>query len=315
MVPPYDPAQERAKLTANSLANFQWIPLPEKVNLLVNVFTYDCRMGADIFTYCCQLHNQLRDHPRIENAMVSYTHGYPTTRIRNFAAQKGKTDGFHFLLMLDDDMKPDVNLGTEPGALPFLPTALDFALEHDRVKKKPCIVGAPYCGAPPEQRVMVMKNMAYAPDMPDGLGVKLGSFTRDEAAVAKGIQQVSALPTGCLLVDLRVLDVLPPPWFDYEYGDPPFNTALASTEDIVFTRNLDWLQVPQYCNWDSWAGHMKRFMTGKPRLAPIESIPESIRKAIFERGWRPQCTFDGVPVGSNGELKHEQPKVVAGAHN
>jgi hypothetical protein len=45
-------------------------------------------------------------------------------------------------------------------------------------------------------------------------------------------------------VDLRACDVVPPPWFSYEYDDPPFNTKLASTEDIVFTRNCDWLGVP-----------------------------------------------------------------------
>ena len=142
---------------------------------------------------------------------------------------------------------------------------------------------------------MVMKNVSYAPDLPDGMGWKLASYTRDEAAVQTGVGRVSALPTGVMLVDLRVLAVVPPPWFDYEYGDPPFNTTLASTEDVVFTRNADWLQVPQYCAWDSWAGHCKRYVTGKPRLSPVDNIPRAIHDA-YERGWRPTRTFNGEPI-------------------
>ncbi len=96
--------------------------------------------------------------------------------------------------------------------------------------------------------------------------------------------------TGVLLIDLRAIAVLPPPWFSYEFADHPFNTILASTEDVVFTRNLDWLSIPQYVAWDSWAGHDKRYMTGKPRISPVDEIPKSVHKAIFERGWKPPET-------------------------
>lgn len=266
--------------------------LPQKVNVLVNVFTYDEYLSGAVFVYGCGVGPALANHPRVENVVVSYSHGYPTTRCRNYVAQKAKTDGFHVLLMLDDDMRPDVELGRDAGAKPFLQTALDFMLAHE---SGPCVVGAPYCGSPPEQRVMVMKNVAYAPDMPGGAGVKIQSYSRDEAAVQTGVGRVSALPTGCLLIDLRVLDILPPPWFEYEFADPPFNTALASTEDVVFTRNLDWLRIPQYAAWDSWAGHMKRYTTAKPRLAPVDAIPVSIWEA-WSKGWRPAATFDGTPI-------------------
>ena len=88
------------------------------------------------------------------------------------------------------------------------------------------------------------------------------------------------------MIDLRCLDVLPPPWFAYEYDDPPFNTRLASTEDVVFSRNLDWLGVPQYCHWSAWAGHVKTYVTGKPSPAPVADIPASIYRA-WSNGWRP----------------------------
>lgn len=256
--------------------------LREPVDILVNVFTYAKQVGAEVFSYCCGVGPQFQGDSRVGRVMVSYTHGYPTDRCRNAACLQAKADGFHFLLMLDDDMQPDMLVGKEPEAVPFLPAALTFALQH----AGPCVVGAPYCGAPPSQDVMVMKNRAYAPDQPDGMGMKLDRYTRDEAAVMRGIQQVSALPTGCLLIDLRILDILPPPWFSYEYDDPPYNTKLASTEDVVFTRNADWLGVPQYCAWDCWAGHVKTFITGKPYVAPVKQIPESVYKA-WSKGWRP----------------------------
>lgn len=268
-------------------------PLPEKVNVIVNVFTYAKQVGGDVFSWCCGVAGTLGPYPRCENAVVSYCHGYPTDRMRNAACMQAKRDGFHFLLMLDDDMKPDLLLGHERDAVPFLTTALDFSLAHDG----PCIIGAPYCGTPPLQEVLVMKNREYAPDHPDGMGLKLDKYTRDEAAALSGIQRVAALPTGCLLVDLRVLDILPPPWFSYEFDDPPYNTKLASTEDIVFTRNLDWLGVPQYCHWSAWAGHHKPFLTGKPQPAPVVDIPRSIYKA-WSNGWRPkELTPSGASHG------------------
>lgn len=256
-------------------------PLPEKVDVLVNVFTYARQVGADVFAYCCGVGPALADHPRVGKVVVSYTHGYPTDRCRNAACKQARDDGFHLLVMIDDDMVPDV----VPGAKPFLPSAIDFVLAHPG----PCLVGAPYCSGPPTQDVLVMKNRAYCPDQPDGLGQRMDKFTRDEAAAATGFERVAALPTGLLLVDLRVLGVLPPPWFSYEFADPPFNTKLASTEDVVFTRNLDWLGVPQFVAWDSWAGHSKAFVTGKPRRCPVDEIPQSVYKA-WAAGWRPAVT-------------------------
>lgn len=258
-------------------------PLPEKVNVLVNVFTYARQVGGDAFSWCCGVGPELQNHPRVENVMVSYCHGYPTDRMRNAACAQAKRDGYHLLCMIDDDMKPDLLYGHEPDAQPFLSSAINFTLAHDG----PCLVGAPYCGTPPAQEVLVMKNREYAPDQPCGAGLKLDKYTRDEAAVLTGIQKVAALPTGCLLVDLRALDVLPPPWFAYEFDDEPYNTKLASTEDIVFTRNCDWLGIPNYCAWSSWAGHVKTFVTGKPQPAPVIDIPGSIYKA-WSNGWRPK---------------------------
>jgi hypothetical protein len=81
---------------------------------------------------------------------------------------------------------------------------------------------------------------------------------------------------GCLLLDLRAFDVIAPPWFYYEYADAPYNTRLASTEDVVLTRNADWLGISQYANWDAWANHHKSFEAEKPRLCPVDAVPRAI---------------------------------------
>lgn len=273
-------------------------PLPEKVKLLVNVFTYSKQIGAEAFSWCCGVGPTLDKHPRVSDVRISYTHGYPTDKMRNAVVKEARSHGHDFVLMIDEDQAPDIGLTQYPertDLMPFLPSAIDFAIAHDG----PCLVGAPYCSAPPLQQVLVMKNREYVPGLRDGMGLKIDKYTRDEAAVERGIKRVAGLPTGCLLVDLRILDVLPPPWFSYEFDDPPFNTSLASTEDIVFTRNADWLGVHNYSHWSSWAGHDKKFTTGIPTEAPVVDIPQSIHRAwssggckcgkcTCPPGWRPK---------------------------
>jgi hypothetical protein len=261
-------------------------PLPEKISLLVNVFTYSKSVGADVFVYTHAAHMLPKTLPRVHDVAVSYTTGYPTDRVRNAVVKEAKANGHQFVLMLDDDMHPDLGLSSslhrDEQAVPFLPAALEFALAHDG----PCCVGAPYTAGPPYQEVVVMKNRQRFPDLPDGCGGFLDKYTRDEAAVMRGIQRVAALPTGVMLVDLRILDILEPPWFSYEFKDPPYNTALASTEDVVFSRNCDWMGIPQYCAWSSWAGHCKQYTTMKPVISPVPEIPRSIWKAL-DKGWVP----------------------------
>ncbi len=273
-------------------------PLPHKFRVYVNVFTYSGQLGQMAARYCCGVGPSLSapnfvEHERVESVLISSSTGYPTDRVRNQIAKVAKDEGYQFLLMIDDDMHPDLAVGQDPNAVQFLPSAINFALAHDG----PCVIGAPYCSGPPAQEVVVMCTREYLPGLPDGSGMKIDKYTRYEAAAMTGIKRVSALPTGHMLIDLRCLDVLPPPWFSYEYKDPPYNTQLASSEDIVFSRNLDWLGVPQYCNWDCWAGHVKQFVTGKPLPSPVVDIPKSIYKA-WSNGWRPKNDYDGnaLPV-------------------
>lgn len=255
--------------------------LPERVKVLVAVPSYDGRVHSDVMLYLCGLGGALGDHPRIDRFQVVVECGYPCDRVRNLICAKALAAGFDFVLMIDDDMKPDVMVGIDPAAVPFLPAALDFAL----AQPTPVCVGAPYLSAPPRQDVLVMRWAERVPDTPDALGLDMRKYTREEAATLTGFARAAALPTGMLLIDLRCLAVVPKPWFAYEFDDAD-HTKLASTEDIVFTRNADWSGVPQFAAWSSWAGHHKRYLTHRPQVAPVEALPKALHKALAN-GWRP----------------------------
>lgn len=264
--------------------------LPEKVSIMIARLSYSGLERVEIGNWLVQTAIALHEHPRVSNCFHKIETGYPTPRVRNKCLKICREKGIHFLVMIDDDMVPDVH---SPGAavgydhLPkyrdqqnFLPSALDFALEHPG----PCVIGAPYCAGPPEERVLVSRfreKQSDCPNAPVG-GLKLECFSRDEAAERTGFEMVSALPTGLILIDLRVLDVLGAPWFDYEYADH-HQTELASTEDTVFSRNALYLGVPQYCAWGSWAAHIKTKPVGRPRKYPIAAVPAQVTQAIRDQ--------------------------------
>ncbi|TXI11125.1 MAG: hypothetical protein E6Q76_02945, partial [Rhizobium sp.] len=139
-----------------------WGAHPERVNILVTVFTYDKTFHGDALTYCTRLYGQMVGHRRLNKLEISYSYGYPTDRARNHVVKSARENGFDYVLMLDNDMGFDWYLGREPGARPFLPSSLDFAL----AQPGPVFVGAPYCSAPPAQQVVVMKNREVVPDQP-----------------------------------------------------------------------------------------------------------------------------------------------------
>jgi hypothetical protein len=245
----------------------------KRAKLLITAMTYSRQMGSDVFNYCCNLSKKLVNNPLVSHFDFTTSYGYPTDLCRNNALKYARDAGYDYLVMIDDDMVPDKFLGSDKDAKPFIESSLNFAMSHDG----PCVIAAPYCSAPPFEEVLVMIDREICPNIPDAGGTRLDKFTRHEAASMRGITQVSALPTGFILIDTRICDIMQPPWFSYEFTDE-YNTNLASTEDVVFTRNASWLGIPQYCNWDCWCGHNKLYVTGKPSLTPITKIPEVVKK-------------------------------------
>jgi hypothetical protein len=198
----------------------------------------------------------------------------PITMSRNRVLKQALDLGVDLVCMIDSDMRPDLLAG-QPGARPFWASSLDFMLSHPG----PCLVAAPYCGPPPHENVYVFEWSRAQSDHPDA-DLKLEQYTRERAQMLGGIQEAAALPTGLILIDTRALASVKPPWFEYEYEDPPFDTRKATTEDVYFTRNLSLAGVPNYCNWDAWAGHHKRKCVGKPSLLTVENVREEFREAL-----------------------------------
>lgn len=218
----------------------------------------------------------------------------PITMTRNKMFADARRMGADYLLIIDSDMAPDIELGRDPEAKPFLESSLAFALAHPG----PCVIAAPYCGPPPHENIYVFQWTNKESGVPvEDAGLKLDQFSREHAALMRGITEVAALPTGLMLIDTRAFDILPQPYTYYEYeGDGAACAACgqkkagpqavkSSTEDVTFTRDLSMAGVRVYCNWDAWAGHVKKKVVGKPRPFTVELVAEKMREAVV-RGHR-----------------------------
>lgn len=217
---------------------------------------------------------EAKSDPRISEVLHMSVNDTPITMSRNRVLKACLDKDVDYVLMIDSDMVPDLYHGRRD-AKPFWRTSFEHVIKH----KGPCAIAAPYCGPPPHENVYIFRWAKIQSDHPN-FDLRLEQFTREEAAIRAGIQEVAALPTGIFLLDLRALKALKPVWFDYEWTDPPFNTEKASTEDVFFTRNLSLAGVPQYCNWDAWAGHLKTKCVGKPDLLTADQVRDSFRDAL-----------------------------------
>jgi hypothetical protein len=235
-----------------------------------------------------------RKDEQIDEVTYANVSETPITMSRNFSVEQAKSLGADVLVMIDSDMAPDFHK-ERPGYQPFFQSSFDFLYKH--YDEGPVIVGAPYCGPPPARNVYVFKHGNFDNDHTDD-HFKLEAYTRSEAEKMGGIQDCAALPTGLIMYDMRIWDVVEPPYFYYEYqGDglkcphchqpkPSFQAQKASTEDVTATRDICFngeLELgynPVFCNWDAWAGHIKQEKVGAPILMKADQISQKLRKAI-----------------------------------
>lgn len=212
----------------------------------------------------------------------------PAPMVRNELVGWARENGADVLVMVDSDNTPDIMLGLDPVAKPFFETSFDFLYSH--YEKGPVIIGAPYCGPPTQPDgsgtenvyVFLWRNINSAnPEQ----GMSLKQFEREEAAMRVGIEPVAALPTGVIMCDLRAFDLIPHPYFTYEYNDAQ-ERGKASTEDVVTTRNISLngtIQLgynPVFCNWDAWAGHWKPLCVGKPVILHADRVGKALQRAV-----------------------------------
>ncbi len=241
--------------------------------IMIARFPFGNQEVPDIGDYLATLVPKLKADPRVGEILRVREDDTPITMTRNKVCKLALEAHCDLILMIDSDMKPDDVL---PRSRPFWETSLDFMLNHPG----PSCVAAPYCGPPPHENVYIFHWMKHQNDNPN-VDLKLEQYSREQAFMMAGIQEVAALPTGLFLLDTRALKYLKKPWFDYEYTDE-YHTEKATTEDVYFTRNLSLAGVPVYCNWDSWAGHWKRKLVRKPAPLTVQSVRDQFREAIVK---------------------------------
>jgi hypothetical protein len=230
----------------------------------------------------------------------------PIPMLRNRCVREALEDGVDYLVMIDRDMAPDL---PRPGSRPFWDSSWEWLMRRREEEDAggeavpPATVAAPYLGQPVDCYAYVWDWQPAPPAAgasgngtwdtsapePGGvawvheLGARMVMPAPEEAATRSGIVAAAALATGLILYDLRLFERLPPPWFAYEYGDR-YETTKLCPEDVYQTRRAGLLGLPQMCNWDSWAGHVKLATVG-----PFDGTAPRTREGVV----------GGAPMGMN----------------
>jgi hypothetical protein len=265
--------------------------MQQKFNVGIVTFSYGGNGGIssevpNIREWVAPLIPELTKDPRVDQIRMWNLADTPITMTRNRAVLQARQHGVDVLVMVDSDMHPDMYNGQEY-AKPFFQTSFDFLVNH--YPKGPCVIGAPYCGPPPNECVYVFQwsNMRSHASHAD---FQLKMYERHEAAKMSGIQECAALPTGLIMYDMRAFELTEPkkdtdkPWFYYEWKDI-YHSDKASTEDVTQTRDLSlagvqaWGYNPVYCNWDAWAGHWKPLCVGKPLMIDAKNVSDKLKRA------------------------------------
>jgi hypothetical protein len=254
----------------------------------------------------------------------------PIPMTRNKAIRTAIEEGCHLLLMIDSDQSPNLHKG-EPWFKPFWDEAFGFI--YDNYHKGPRLVFAPYCGPPNGgESVYVFQWRNYG-DHGDETEYSLEMYSREQAAIMSGIQEAAAGPTGLILIDLRLMDLIQPSgrpkrdiledlrsgkisveqaeyqlregYFYYEWKNQ-YAAEKASTEDVTFTRDIALAGQeklgynPVFCAWDSWIGHHKPWCVGRPRRYLTQQVGASLRKAVLEDN-HPRETFMEINPNGTGD--------------
>jgi len=262
-----------------------------KFNVGLCTFSYGGNGGIssevpDIREWMVPLVADISKDPRIDNIRVWNLADTPITMTRNRAVLMARDFGIDILVMIDSDMKPDVNAG-HPDAKPFFHSSFDYIVDH--YSKGPLNIGPPYCAPPPNECVYVFRWQNQQSEHPNP-DFQRERYDRHTAVKMTGIQECAALPTGLIMYDMRCFDITEPktdqdhPWFYYEWKSK-YAEDKASTEDVTMTRDLSLTGAtelgynPVLCNWDAWAGHWKPKCVGKPVVMDAASVGEKLQMA------------------------------------
>lgn len=277
------------------------------VKLMIARFPFGGFERADVTDFLVQTIGKIKSDGRISHVMPIRIDDTPITMGRNRILHEAQQAGADYLMMIDNDMKPDAyhpdnpnRLDMDTSAQAFWDSSFDY-LWRLREKDEVGVVAAPYCGPPPHENIYVFRWTDHETGRPedDVTNMKLEQFTRYETLYLEGIQEVAALPTGLILMDMKALDLIDHPYTYYEWSDEK-EMHKASTEDVTFTRDLSLAGVKMFCNWSAWAGHWKWKCVGRP--TPITS---RVLSQKFKRAVRREMNVDDgeelIQVGGNGQ--------------
>lgn len=180
-------------------------------------------------------------HPRLAHVWDITEDVFGAHVARNHAVAEARRRECGLLFMIDADMVPSLN---------FYPRALEFLLHNPGA-----VIASPYLQA-----------------VGDAAGVQafrateqktVERYPQEQAFAAKGIEQVFSVGCGLIAFDLKAFDKIEPPYFDFTYADPKWE-SMAGTEDIYCTGRMS-LKGGLVCvDWESWSGHAKEIVLGKP---------------------------------------------------
>jgi predicted O-methyltransferase YrrM len=268
---------------------------PRKLSVLVANYAYGGNGGISmlhptIAEWLVATVLKMKQDPRIGEIFHRTYSDTPITMSRCRTVLDARECGADLILMIDSDQIPDHALHEgDPYAKPFWESSFDFIYQN--YDKGPHVVGAPYCGPSPVNNVYVFRwasqrNAALEQD------IQIEPYSRGEAAIKVGMEEVAALPTGLILFDVRVFELTEPkskedpPWFYYEWKTK-YADEKCSTEDVTATRDIALAGMsllgysPIYVNWDAWAGHIKPEIVGKPNPITTEQVNSKYRDAVL----------------------------------
>jgi len=269
-----------------------------------------------------KVYKQLSADDRVEQVAIKVYGDIPLDIERNRVVLDAKQHGFDVIVMLDSDNVPDLYFGHRSEARAFIETSFNFLYERE-IKGIPTVVCAPYCGPPPHPTKGGSENVYVFfathdegdDSNPDHVGrIRFEAYSREHAAIMRGIQPCAAGPTGCIMYSTSAFDLMPvhqhtkdeilddlmagkiskdrakqlinmESWFYYESPNG-LRTSKASTEDVTNTREIQMAGLQKhgepvvFCNWDAWAGHFKPKCVGAPSLLRIESVSNLFRETV-----------------------------------
>lgn len=284
---------------------------PAKLNVFFAFYPYGGNGATsaehpNIRTWFAKTVQWCKNDPRVGEIITRDFSDTPITMTRNQSVIVARKLGADVIVMVDSDQQLDLYADIEDNAKEFFPSSFNFLYER-KMRGVVSVIGAPYCGPPPSECVYIFKWCNEETGHPN-VDHRLSMYSREEGAILAGIQPCAALPTGCIMFDMKMFDITDPkleyqallakygdpkiaraltnPWFYYEWKDI-YCGEKVSTEDVTVSRDMVLCAYAKlgynslFCNWDSWAGHWKPKCVGKPVLLTSESINDKYKEAAF----------------------------------